>query len=164
MLVNQYTMDHRYGPGYAKFVSYVKQVGFFLGGPKQCIFSLTFICSVLYIPVFYDLPVLVIAILTESRYFFILAVIGFASTTSTIIWDLSHPPTAYIFLCANFCILAVLFVCIYRSRGSLHNRFVRWLSACARHTCAIEALEDDTLDNDEVNTTGLLTNEAAEEA
>jgi hypothetical protein len=115
--------------------------------------------------VFYDLPVLIIAILTESKYFFALAVISFASTSSTMIWILSQPPTAYIYLFVGLAVLVVLFVRIYRSRDSLHKRFVRWLVVCARHTCAIEALEEDTFHNDEMNTTtGLLTNEAAEEA
>mmetsp|Transcript_16851 Transcript_16851/g.32019 ORF Transcript_16851/g.32019 Transcript_16851/m.32019 type:complete len:728 (-) Transcript_16851:158-2341(-) len=115
----------------------------------------------------FDLPILIIAILTDSRYFFTLAVIACASQASTIAWLVSDPPTSYLYVGVGNIIIAVIFLCIYRSRESLHLRFVRWLSTCARHTCAVEALEDDETDShdcDKMNTTRLLQNETAEEA
>ena len=122
-----------------------------------------------------DLPMLMIAILTDSKYFFVLSWIAFASQASTVAWLMTsndlHPTYIYVGL-ANVVVLA-LFMCLYRCREGLHRRLVRWLTACARHTCAVETFEDDNDDgenygsSDEMNTTtaGLLQpNVEAEEA
>ena len=109
---------------------------------------------------FVHLPTLFAAILTRSNYIYILALIGFASLAADRVLKTSNPPNAYGYIAGALVALLMCAYCIYRTRDRLHNKLVGWLSACARHTCAIEVTDDE----DEMNTTGLLANEEAEEA
>jgi hypothetical protein len=108
------------------------------------------------------LPTLVIAILTHSKYIFSLSVLGFILLASTIVLRKTDAPSIYAYGSFAYIVIGLLSLLVYRSRQSLHDRFVRWLSACARHTCAIET--EDTDETDDVNTTGLLHNDEATEA
>ena len=110
---------------------------------------------------FVHLPTLFAAILTRSNYIYILALIGFASLAADCVLKTSNPPNAYGYITGALVALLMCAYCIYRTREHFHNKLVGWLSACARHTCAIEEVTDD---EDEMNTTGLLANEEAEEA
>lgn len=99
----------------------------------------------------------------DSQYFFALALVGFVSLAGTIAWEMSDPPMSYVYIGVALIVVVALFTCLYRYRHGLHERLVRWLSACARHTCAVEAYEGDNT-RDEVNTTGLLDIQDAESA
>lgn len=110
------------------------------------------------------LPLLIIAILTESFYIALLTFIAFILLTSIMIWRITDStPDTFLYGAIAYCAIFVVTACVYRARASLHGLFFGWLSACARHTCAIEATDEDGGEDTE-NTTGLLLNEEAEES
>jgi len=84
--------------------------------------------------------------------------------TSVMIWKLTDSmPETFIYGGIAYCTIFVVGGCVYRARARLHGLFFGWLSACARHTCAIEATDDEEEDAENI-TGGLLLNEDAEEA
>ena len=112
---------------------------------------------------FIHLPLLMITILTKSIYIAFLSIIAFLLLTSIMVWrmtDTIHATLVYGGIAYGGFLVIVLIV--YSMRNTLHGVFFNWLSACARHTCAIEAIDDD--EELEENTTGLLLNEEAEHA
>lgn len=113
--------------------------------------------------IFVHFPLLIISILTKSVYISLLTIIGFLLLTTIMIWKLTDDMSDT-FLYGGIAYGATLFLALilFCMRRSLHRLFYGWLSACARHTCAIE-VEDDDEDN-ENTTTGLLLNENAEDA
>ena len=108
------------------------------------------------------LPLLIIAILTKSVYISLLTFVAFLLLTSIVIWRLTDTiPDTFLYGGIAYCAIFVVGACVYRARASLHSLFFGWLSACARHTCAIEATDEE---EDAENTAGLLLNEEAEDA
>ena len=110
------------------------------------------------------LPTLTIAVMTRSNYIFALAIIGSLAFTSVMIWAASPSVIqAVVFLFADYIVLAAFFYMVCRFRENLEVRFIRWLSTCARHTCAIETTNEDD-EGDTEATEDLLPIEEAENA
>jgi len=109
------------------------------------------------------LPLLIIAILTKSVYISMLTLVAFLLLTSAMIWRLADStPDTVLYGGIAYCGIFVVAACVYRARARLHGLFFGWLSACARHTCAIEAADEE--EDTENITGGLLLNEEAEQA
>lgn len=85
-----------------------------------------------------------------------LAWLGFVLVSTAYCWDKQAPAVAYVI---TYVVILLASVAVYFTRERLHNQFVKWLAACARHTCAIEAVDKDETADDEATTTGLLQTE-----
>ena len=108
-------------------------------------------------------PLLIIAILTKSVYISLLTFVAFLLLTTIMIWRLTDSmPDTFLYGGIAYCTVFVVATCVYRARARLHRLFFGWLSAFARHTCAIETTDEE--EDAENITGGLLLNEAAEEA
>lgn len=109
------------------------------------------------------LPLLMITILTKSVYIAFLSIVAFLLLTSIMVWRMTDTiHTTLLYGGIAYAGIFVLVLIVIQLRTSLHNLFFKWLSACARHTCAIEAIDDE--EEHEENTTGLLLNGEAEHA
>jgi hypothetical protein len=102
-----------------------------------------------------------IAILTKSIYISLLAITAFLLLTTVVIFRMTDTMSSMV-LYGGVAYAGILLIVIilYCFREALHRRFVKVLSAVARHTCAIEVAAED--EDETEHTEGLLTNEENE--
>ena len=114
---------------------------------------------------FLHFPLLVIAILTKSAYIGLLDIFAFLLLSSIMIWRTTDTQSStMLYGSIVYVSILVIALCVYRARQKLHTIFYRWLSACARHTCAIEVESEHEEADSAGHTTSLLLNEEGEEA